>query len=62
MDGYEVARRMRVLPGLEKVLLVAVTGYGQDADKRHSKEAGFDAHLIKPADLTVLQTLLADLN
>lgn len=55
MDGYEVAKRLRgmeALPG--NVRLVALTGYGQEADRRRSKEAGFDGHLVKPVDLDVL--------
>jgi PAS domain S-box-containing protein len=59
LDGYEVARRLRKQPGLEKTMLVALTGYGQDEDRRHSKEAGFDFHLVKPADPAVLQRVLA---
>lgn len=59
MDGYEVARRLRERPEMEKVLLVALTGYGQDADRRRSQQAGFHAHLVKPADLGALRTLLA---
>ncbi len=59
MDGYEVARRLREQPGLENVLLVALTGYGQEEDRRRSGEAGFDRHLVKPADSTALQDLLA---
>jgi len=59
MDGYEVARRIRSLPALEKVLLVAMTGYGQEEDKRRSQQAGFNAHLVKPADLDALRALLA---
>jgi two-component system CheB/CheR fusion protein len=59
MDGYEVARRLRRQPGLESVLLVALTGYGQDEDRRKTMEAGFDAHLTKPADPAALQLLLA---
>jgi len=56
MDGYETARRLRQLPGLEKVLLVAVTGYGQEAARRRAKEAGFDHYLTKPVrEHTVLQ-------
>ena len=52
MDGYELARRLREqMPG---VRLVALTGYGQDADRRRSHEAGFAAHLVKPVDLTAL--------
>jgi CheY-like chemotaxis protein len=59
MDGYEVARRLRALPGGRGVLLVALTGYGQDDDQRRAREAGFDHHLIKPADLEALAGLLA---
>jgi CheY-like chemotaxis protein len=58
MDGYEVARRLRKKTGLKDILLVAVTGYGQDDDRRRATEAGFDGHLVKPADLGVLQALL----
>src|SRR5262245_35307615 len=49
-DGYEVARRLRRVPGLKEALLVALTGYGSDEDRRRSREAGFDHHLVKPAD------------
>jgi CheY-like chemotaxis protein/two-component sensor histidine kinase len=59
MDGYEVARRLRAQVGLRKALLVALTGYGQEEDRRRAEEAGFDAHLTKPADPTALQRLLA---
>jgi len=59
MDGLDVARCLRQDFGLKQALLVAVTGYGQEADHRRSREAGFDAHLIKPVDLHVLQYLLA---
>ena len=58
LDGYAIARRLREAgpPGL---LLVAVTGYGQDGDRRRSREAGFDVHLTKPVDPLVLDALLA---
>jgi PAS domain S-box-containing protein len=59
MDGYEVARRLRDEVGLKNALLVALTGYGQQEDRRRAAEAGFDEHLTKPADLTMLQNLLA---
>jgi CheY-like chemotaxis protein len=49
MDGYELARRLRARLGA--VRLVAVTGYGQEVDRRASAQAGFDAHLVKPVDL-----------
>ncbi|HTU16997.1 MAG TPA: response regulator [Gemmataceae bacterium] len=61
MDGYEVARRLRRQAGLENVLLVALTGWGQEEDRRRSQEAGFDRHLIKPVEPKVLETILADL-
>ncbi len=59
MTGYEVARRLRAVPGAGGVLLVALTGYGQDEDRRRSREAGFDHHLVKPVDFDVLLGLLA---
>jgi two-component system, chemotaxis family, CheB/CheR fusion protein len=59
MSGYQVARELRKLPGLSNVLLVAVTGYGQDEDKRKSREAGFDHHLMKPVDPDEIQAILA---
>ncbi|MBV9121955.1 MAG: response regulator, partial [Planctomycetes bacterium] len=59
VSGYEVARQLREQLGLKKVLLVAVTGYGQEEDRRRSREAGFDAHLTKPADPAALHELLA---
>jgi CheY-like chemotaxis protein len=58
MDGYEVARRLRGEVGLKDARLVALTGYGQEEDRRRAQEAGFDEHLTKPTDLTVLQNLL----
>ena len=48
LDGYEVARRLRTLKNNERVRIVAVTGWGQEADKQKSREAGFDLHLVKP--------------
>ena len=59
MSGLEVARRLRHDLGLRDTLIVAVTGYGQEEDKRRSRQADFDAHLIKPASLEALQALLA---
>jgi len=60
MDGYEVARQIRMLPGSRTKLLVALTGYGQEEDKRRALSAGFDQHLIKPVDVEHLQNLLTD--
>ncbi len=59
MDGYEVARRLRGQPGLEQVVLVALTGWGQDEDRRRTREARFDHHLTKPADPEALRRLLS---
>jgi PAS domain S-box-containing protein len=59
MDGYEVARRLRQESGLEGVRLVALTGWGKDEDRRRTREAGFDQHLVKPADLPAVQAVLA---
>ncbi len=59
MDGYEVARRLRLRPGADALLLVAVTGYGQEEDLRRSREAGFDLHLVKPIDPKALGGILA---
>jgi len=58
MDGYEVARRLRERTDPRDVLLVALTGWGQEKDRLNSKAAGFDHHLIKPADLGALRSLL----
>jgi CheY-like chemotaxis protein len=59
MDGYEVAQRLRALPALKDVLLVALTGYGQEADRRRSEQAGFHGHLVKPVEPGALKQLLA---
>jgi PAS domain S-box-containing protein len=61
MDGYEVARRLREQKGLEGATLIAMTGYGEEADRRRSAEAGFDHHLVKPVDPASLQALLGTL-
>jgi two-component system, chemotaxis family, CheB/CheR fusion protein len=61
LDGYEVARRIRAQPWGQRITLVALTGWGQDSDRRRSQEAGFDSHLVKPLDLDKLTDLLAEL-
>jgi PAS domain S-box-containing protein len=61
MNGYELARKIREIPDLKEILLVAQTGWGQDEDRRRSAEAGFDAHLVKPVDPASLQDLLQNL-
>ena len=58
MDGYELALRLRALPGLHGMRLVALTGYGQDRDRARSVEAGFDEHLLKPIDLARVQQIV----
>jgi PAS domain S-box-containing protein len=59
LNGYEVCRRMREKPWGKDLLLVALTGWGQEEDRRRSEDAGFDTHLVKPADQVVLMSLLA---
>ncbi|HUE30717.1 MAG TPA: MASE1 domain-containing protein [Verrucomicrobiae bacterium] len=59
MDGYELARQLRQQPGFGRILLVALSGYGREEDKRRALEAGFDHHLVKPPDMDVLRDLLA---
>jgi signal transduction histidine kinase len=59
MDGYEVARQLRQEPELTGVYIVALTGYGRDEDQRNAQEAGFDLHLTKPIDYSMLRRALA---
>jgi CheY-like chemotaxis protein len=61
LDGYEAARHIRQQPWGKDLVLVALTGWGQDEDKQRTREAGFDHHLVKPADPAALQRLLAEL-
>jgi PAS domain S-box-containing protein len=61
MDGYEVARRLRQIPELQGTVLAAMTGYGQDEDRRRSQEAGFAHHLVKPVQVHTLQEVFAQL-
>jgi CheY-like chemotaxis protein len=58
MDGFEVARRLRQRPESQDVTLIALTGWGQEKDRRNSEAAGFDHHLVKPVDIDALQGLL----
>jgi len=60
MDGYEVARRLRGMNHGQTFRIVAVTGWGQEADRARAKEAGFDVHLVKPVDVGVLAKVLDD--
>lgn len=59
MDGFELARRLRALPGGDRVLIVAVSGWGGEGDKRQSAEAGFDLHLTKPVSVEAVQAAVA---
>jgi two-component system CheB/CheR fusion protein len=59
MDGCEVARQIRQLPGMATALLVAITGYGQQSEMQRCKEAGIDCHFLKPVDPAELKQLLA---
>jgi signal transduction histidine kinase/CheY-like chemotaxis protein/PAS domain-containing protein len=61
MDGYELARRVRRDPDLDRVILVALTGYGREEDKQQAMAAGFDYHLVKPVSPDALHGLVARL-
>jgi signal transduction histidine kinase len=61
LDGYEVARRIRAEPWGKSTILIALTGWGQDEDRRRSREVGFDSHLVKPLDPEALSTMLSRL-
>jgi CheY-like chemotaxis protein len=61
LNGYEVAQRLRQDPRHKGVRLVAMTGYGDEADRRLAQEAGFDRHLVKPVDFPKLEGLVATL-
>ncbi|HEX7843783.1 MAG TPA: ATP-binding protein, partial [Kofleriaceae bacterium] len=61
MDGYELAARLRRRFPARSLRLVAVTGYGQESDRKRVLEAGFDGHLVKPVDVTHLQRLMCEL-
>jgi CheY-like chemotaxis protein len=62
MNGYVAARHIRQRDWGRDVLLVAVTGWGQQADREASEQAGFDHHLVKPVELDAVQLLLAQLD
>jgi two-component system CheB/CheR fusion protein len=59
MDGYEVARRLRLMPELHDTLLIAHSGYGEEEHLQRARQAGFDHHLVKPADLGQLAAVIA---
>ena len=62
LDGYEVARRLRALKRERPLRIVAITGWGQEADRARSREAGFDVHLVKPVDAGLLVRVLEERN
>jgi PAS domain S-box-containing protein len=62
LNGFEVARRIRQQPKLKNIVLVAMTGYGQESDRKRSQEAGFDHHLVKPGDFGKVLQLLASVS
>lgn len=61
LNGYEAARRIRTLAWGQKAMLVALTGWGKDDDRKRSSDAGFDHHLVKPVEIAVLMKLLGEL-
>lgn len=61
MDGYQLARIVRSNPALADTVLVALSGYGQESDRRQAMEAGFDRHLVKPVSVAALRDVLASL-
>ena len=58
LDGYEVAKRLRLLPETRDAILIALTGYGRAEDRERSQSAGFNHHLLKPMNLEMLSALL----
>lgn len=62
MDGYEVARQIREQPQYDDVTLIALTGWGQDDDRRRTREVGFNYHLLKPIDIGALEDVLTSLS
>lgn len=58
MDGYETARLLREIPSCKQVTIIAVTGWGQEEDREKGKRAGFDHHVVKPADSSTLMQIL----
>jgi len=59
MDGNELARRLRVLPGMDSATLIAATGYGRQQDRDQARQAGFDHYLVKPLNTVQLGDILA---
>jgi CheY-like chemotaxis protein len=61
LDGYQVAMRLRQDPQLQKVCLIALSGYGEQSDVERGAQAGFDYHWLKPVDLDKLESVIAEL-
>ncbi len=59
VNGYELAQKMRAIPQFVSARLMALTGYGREADRQNAMNAGFDEHLVKPVDLERLKSILA---
>jgi CheY-like chemotaxis protein len=62
LNGYEVCRRIREQPWGKEMIVVALTGLGQEEDRRKTRAGGFDCHLVKPVDLKALQAVLTGLS
>ena len=60
LNGYDVCRRIRKQEWSNGMVIVALTGWGQEEDRRRSQEAGFDLHLVKPVEIMAIQQLLSD--
>ena len=60
LNGYEAAQRIRQERGNDSLVIVALTGWGQESDRQKSRDAGFDGHLVKPVEFSVLKKLLAE--
>ena len=58
IDGFDACRRIREQPWGKGILMIAITGWGQDVDRRKSQEAGFDHHLVKPVDARAIVALM----
>jgi CheY-like chemotaxis protein len=61
LNGYGVAKQIRLEPTLQNVVLIALTGYGQDSDREAARQAGFNHHMVKPADFDKLEQILASI-
>lgn len=60
MNGFELARRLRVTPGLERAVMIAMSGYSDEQAKRSAREAGIEHYLVKPVDFAAMQRILAE--